>query len=112
MKMRKKNKEILKLNEKIEYFKFLINSKNSSKEKKDRQKLSNKITKCKQIIFEIENEVKSKRKINHLLTELQKLNKLILQQQKLQKNNDAISTQIKIDNIKKEFKNQLFGPKS
>jgi|TARA_Y100000294_G_C8457886_1_gene297356 hypothetical protein len=47
--------------------------------------------------------VSLKTKIKNLLTEIKKLNKLIVQQQKLQKNNDAISTQIKIDNLKEEL---------
>ena len=90
------NKEISELNEKIRYYKFLINS------KKDIKILA-KITKCEQRIIQIENEVKLKRKINSLSNKVKDLNKKILQQQKFKKNKDAVATQIQLENTKQEL---------
>jgi len=45
-----------------------------------------------------------KNKIRKNLAELKKLNQLIIQQQKSQKNNEAISTQAKIDKLKNKIK--------
>lgn len=116
-----KNKEARKkmLDRIKQYEQRVLEIEKNEKESLDQEKLNEKYTlklkpKKKNNFFNVSvlkknidrnknNEFILKKKIKNSLTELKKLNQLIVKQQKLQKNNEAIFTQAEIDKLKKKL---------